>query len=256
MTIAQNIQFGLFRWPTAWRRTRLVEMLRLVGLGGLDKRYPHELSGGQQQRVAVARALAPAPQLLLLDEPFSNLDVHSRHQLREDVRAILAQAGITTILVTHDHEEALSLADTLAILEQGRLVQYGTPDDIVRAPQTRFVAQFIGLGHFVQGELQDDMVHTELGKVPCRSGQTRLSPTRQVDVLVRPEHLQLCGPSQGIPATVIHSSFRGTRRLYTLQLSSGAVCCALFPSAYTPHPGERLRITWCPDDLVMFPMIR
>ena len=112
MTVSQNIQFGLFRWPAAWRRTRLTEMLRLVGLEGMTERYPHELSGGQQQRVALARALAPAPQLLLLDEPFSNLDVHLRQQLREEVQAILVQAGITTILVTHDQEEALSFADT------------------------------------------------------------------------------------------------------------------------------------------------
>ena len=119
MTVRQNIQFGLFRWPAAWRRTRLVEMLQLVGLADLAERYPHELSGGQQQRVALARALAPSPQLLLLDEPFSNLDVHLRQQLREEVQAILAQAGITTILVTHDQEEALSLADTLAVMRSG-----------------------------------------------------------------------------------------------------------------------------------------
>jgi iron(III) transport system ATP-binding protein len=135
MTVGQNIQFGLFRWPTAWRRARLAEMLRLVGLEGLASRYPHELSGGQQQRVAVARALAPEPQLLLLDEPFSNLDVHLRQQLRDEVQAILVQAGITTILVTHDQEEALSLADTLAIIDQGGLAQYATPDEVVQRPR-------------------------------------------------------------------------------------------------------------------------
>ncbi len=256
MTIAQNIQFGLFRWPAAWRRTRLAEMLHLVGLEGMDKRYPHELSGGQQQRVAVARALAPEPQLLLLDEPFSNLDIHLRQQLREDVRTILRQAGMTTILVTHDHEEALSLADTLAILDQGRLVQHAPPDDIIRTPQTRFVAQFIGLGHFIQGEIQDNMVHTELGSVPYRPGPTLLSSASQMEVLVRPEHLQPCRPGQGTVVTVIHSSFRGTRKLYTLQLSSGTICGALFPSECTPHPGEHLRIAWCPDDLVMFPVVK
>ena len=144
MTVSQNIQFGLFRWPAAWRRTRLAEMLRLVGLEGLGERYPHELSGGQQQRVALARALAPAPQLLLLDEPFSNLDVHLRQQLRDEVQAILGQAGITTILVTHDQEEALSFAATLAVINQGQLVS--TPRQTSRAaPRTR-VAQLIDWG--------------------------------------------------------------------------------------------------------------
>jgi iron(III) transport system ATP-binding protein len=115
MTIGQNIQFGLFRWPAAWRRTRLGEMLQLVGLEGLAKRYPHELSGGQQQRVALARALAPNPQLLLLDEPFSSLDVNMRQQLPEEVQAILARAGITTLLVTHDQEMARRLRSSMPV---------------------------------------------------------------------------------------------------------------------------------------------
>lgn len=256
MTIAQNIQFGLFRWPAAWRRTRLAEMLRLVGLEGMERRYPHELSGGQQQRVAVARALAPEPQLLLMDEPFSNLDVHLRQQLREDVRAILAQAGITTILVTHDHEEALSLADMLAFLEHGRLVQYGTPDAVIRAPQNRFVAQFIGLGHFLRGELRDNLVHTELGSIVPPAEHASLAHERHIDVLIRPEHIQLCGPAQGIAVTVGHCSFRGTHKLYTLQLPSGSTCCAFLPSECSPRPGEHLHVTWCPDDLIAFPVVK
>ena len=164
MTIGQNIQFGLFRWPVAWRRARLNEMLQLVGLEGLAARYPHELSGGQQQRVALARALAPNPQLLLLDEPFSNLDVNLRQQLREEVQAILAQAGITTLLVTHDQEEALSLADALAVIDDGRIVQYATPDEVIRRPRTRFVAEFLALGHFLAGEIRHDCIATEMGK--------------------------------------------------------------------------------------------
>ena len=167
MTVGHNIQFGLFRWPAAWRRTRLVEMLQLVGLEGLAERYPHELSGGQQQRVALARALAPEPQLLLLDEPFSNLDVHLRQQLRQEVQAILLQAGITTVLVTHDQEEALSLADKLAVIDQGCLAQYATPDEIIQHPQTRFVAQFIGLGHFLSGEMRAAVLPPNWGRWPA-----------------------------------------------------------------------------------------
>jgi iron(III) transport system ATP-binding protein len=253
MTVGQNIQFGLFRWPVSWRKTRLTEMLRLVGLEGMARRYPHELSGGQQQRVAVARALAPEPQLLLLDEPFSNLDVYARQQLREEVGAILAQAGITTLLVTHDQEEALSLADTLAVLNQGGVEQYATPDDIVRRPGTRFVAQFIGLGYFLRGELRDGRIVSELGEVPRALALSPLPACRGVDVLIRPEQIQPCSTHQGVPVQVVHTSFRGTNKLYTLRLPSGALCRALFPPEVTPRPGEALRVTWCPTDLVLFP---
>ena len=253
MTVSQNIQFGLFRWPAAWRRTRLTEMLRLVGLEGLAERYPHELSGGQQQRVALARALAPAPQLLLLDEPFSNLDVHLRRQLREEVQAILEQADITTILVTHDQEEALSVADTLAVIDQGQLAQYASPDEVVRHPRTRFVAQFIGLGHFLKGEMQATCITTELGEVPYTPPLSPTGDGRQVELLVRPEHVHLCNTPYGTPVQVVHASFRGTRKLYTLRLPSGATFCALFPSEVVLHAGEVVQVTWQPGDLVMFP---
>jgi iron(III) transport system ATP-binding protein len=253
MTVSQNIQFGLFRWPAAWRRMRLTEMLRLVGLEGMAERYPHELSGGQQQRVALARALAPAPQLLLLDEPFSNLDAHLRQQLREEVQAILVQAGITTILVTHDQEEALSFADTLAVINQGQVVQYASPDEVVQRPRTRFVAQFIGLGHFLSGEVHETCVTTELGKVPYTSALSLPGDARQVDLLIRPEHVQLCNTPHGTPVQVVHTSFRGTRKLYTLRLPSGATVCALLPSEVTLRAGETIRVTWQPADLVMFP---
>ena len=254
MTVSQNIQFGLFRWPAAWRRTRLAEMLRLVGLEGLGARYPHELSGGQQQRVALARALAPAPQLLLLDEPFSNLDVHLRQQLRDEVQVILEQAGITTILVTHDQEEALSFAKTLAVINQGELIQYAPPDEVVRHPRTRFVAQFIGLGHFLRGEMHAAGITTELGEVPYTPALCLPGDSRRVELLVRPEHVQLCTtPHDGTPVQVIHTSFRGVRKLYTLQLPSGATFCALFPSEVALRSGEVVRVTWQPVDLVVFP---
>src|SRR4030095_5574542 len=191
---------------------------------------PPDLSGGQQQRVALARALAPAPQLLLLDEPFSNLDVHLRQQLREEVQAILVQAGITTILVTHEQEEAPSFADTLAVIDRGQVVQYAPPDEVVRRPRTRFVAQFIGLGHFLRGEIHEACITTELGEVPYTSARSLTGNGRQVDLLVRPEHVQLCNTPHGTPVQVVHISFRGARQLYTLRLPSGVTFCALFPS--------------------------
>ncbi len=252
MTVRQNILFGLSRWPAAWRRTRLEEMVCLVGLEKMAERYPHELSGGQQQRVALARALAPAPQLLLLDEPFSNLDVHLRQQLRAEVQAILARAGITTVLVTHDQEEALSLADMLAVMDQGRLVQYTAPDEVVRRPNSRFVAQFIGLGHFLPGEVRDACIRTELGAVSCPAALGLPEGCRHVELLIRPEHIRF-DPQSDTLAQVVHISFRGTQKLYTLRLPSGASLCALFPSEMTPQVGEAVRITWQPYDLVAFP---
>ncbi len=252
MTIAQNIQFGLFRWPTAWRRTRLAEMLSLVGLDGMEKRYPHELSGGQQQRVALARALAPKPQLLLLDEPFSNLDVNLRQQLRDEMRAILSQADITTVLVTHDQEEALSLADRLAVIDQGHIAQYATSDEVLQQPRTRFVAQFLGLGHFLSGDVRPHCIATELGNIPHLNNPSIVSGERQVDVLVRPESVRLCDHRDGTPAQVVRSSFRGIRKLYTLRLPSGAQFCGLFSQEIVLRTGEQVRVSWHPEQMVTF----
>jgi iron(III) transport system ATP-binding protein len=253
MTIGQNVAFGLFRWPAAWRRARLADMLRLVGLEGMAGRYPHELSGGQQQRVALARALAPNPQVLLLDEPFSNLDVALRQQLREEVQAILARAGITTLLVTHDQEEALSLADSLAVIEQGRIIQYATPDEVIQHPYTRFVAQFLALGYFLSGEIRDNCIATEMGEVPLTPTLSLRPQCRRVDVLIRPECVQLCGNGHGIPVQVAQGSFHGAHRLYTLRLPSGTLLRGLFPRQVTLRPGAQVRVTLQLTDVVAFP---
>lgn len=253
LTVGQNIQFGLGRRSATWRRARLADLLQLVGLEGLAQRYPHELSGGQQQRVALARALAPNPQLLLLDEPFSNLDLNMRRQLREEVQAILAHADITTVLVTHDQEEALSLADALAVIDQGRIVQYGTPDEVVQQPCTRFVAEFLGLGHFLSGERRPHCLATELGAIPLASDRLLAINCRWVDVLIRPEQLQLCDTQHGTPVQVVHVGFHGLRKLYTLRLPSGALLHGLFPHDVLLHPGEQVRVTLQAMELVAFP---
>jgi iron(III) transport system ATP-binding protein len=252
MTVGQNIQFGLFRWPASWRRARLAEMLQLVGLEGAAGRYPHELSGGQQQRVALARALAPNPQLLLLDEPFSNLDVNLRQQLREEVHTILLRAGITTLLVTHDREEALSLAHMLAVIEHGRIVQHASPDEVIRRPCARFVAQFLALGHFLTGEIRQGCIATEMGDVPLTPDLLPATGERHVDVLIRPESVQM-GGEHGTPVQVIRASYHGTRKLYTLRLPSGALLCGLFPHEVTLKPGEQIRVTLQLTDVVAFP---
>jgi iron(III) transport system ATP-binding protein len=227
-------------------------MLNLVGLEGMGKRYPHELSGGQQQRVALARALAPNPQLLLLDEPFSNLDVNLRQQLRDEIHTILSQAGITTVLVTHDQEEALSLADCLAVIDRGQIVQYATPDEVVQQPSTRFVATFLGLGHFLAGEMRPNGIATELGHFPHHDDLKQVNEDRRVDVLVRPESVHLCSHHDGTPAQVVRSSFRGTRKLYTLRLPSGAQVSGLFSQDMVLRAGDQIRVSWHPDHLVTF----
>jgi iron(III) transport system ATP-binding protein len=251
MTVAQNILFGLFRWPLAWRRARLAEMLQLVGLEELAKHYPHELSGGQQQRVALARALAPSPQLLLLDEPFSSLDVNLRQQLREEVQDILKRAEITTLLVTHDQEEALSLADALAVIEQGRVVQYDTPEAVIRKPRTRFVARFLALGEFLRGEIGNHGIATEMGLLPLLPDMPAVAHSRHVDLLIRPECLRLCG--SGTPVEVVHTHFHGTRKLYTLRLPSGTLLRGLFAPEVSLRSGERVHVRLQPAELVAFP---
>ena len=253
LSIGQNIQFGLFRWPAAQRRTRLIDLLQLVGLEGMAERYPHELSGGQQQRVALARALAPNPQLLLLDEPFSNLDATLRQQLRAEVQTILSRAGITTVLVTHDQEEALSLADALAVIDQGGIAQMGTPDDVIRRPQTRFVAEFLALGPFLEGEIRDNCISTEMGCVPVEPEWTLPGDCRHVDILVRPECVRLCAHQAGTPAHVVRTCFYGTRRLYVLRLSSGAAVQAMFSQEVSLRAGDQVRVSWQPTQLVAFP---
>ena len=179
LTVAENIAFGLkhqerknlkavFGHKPGFNRQikqRVAEVLALVGLTGMEKRYPHQLSGGQQQRISLARALAPQPALILLDEPLSNLDVQVRHRLRAEIRAILKATGISAIFVTHDREEALAISDKIAVMRQGKIEQVGTPEDIYLHPASRFVAEFVTQANFVPAQRQDRVWHTEIGKV-------------------------------------------------------------------------------------------
>lgn len=212
MTIEQNIAYGLSQRND--KRARVNEMLALVGLGGLNQRYPHELSGGQQQRVALARALAPQPDILLLDEPFSNLDVALRIQVREDVQRILHEAGVTTILVTHDQDEATSLADQIALMFEGSIVQCGAPHELYEQPVSRRAAQFLGEANVLQGYAQGDSAKTALGSVPVRHPYHG-----DVDVLVRPERLVLKDVPQGTPARVKRCMYYGTHQDVWVELA-------------------------------------
>jgi iron(III) transport system ATP-binding protein len=196
-------------------------MLELVGLAGTERRYPHELSGGQQQRVALARALAPAPALLLLDEPFSNLDATLRSRVRQDVQDILLRAGATTIFVTHDQDEALSLADQVAVMNGGRVLQVGAPEEVYRRPAHRQVARLLGEANLLVGDAAGDAVETELGRLPM------LTPaTGRVDVVVRPEAVSLqppADPTGGDGEVVRREYFGHDQRLAVRLAATGRV---------------------------------
>jgi iron(III) transport system ATP-binding protein len=191
LNVADNIGFGL-KQNRGEKSARVAEMLALVGLDGLEERMPYELSGGQQQRIALARALAPQPQILLLDEPFSNLDAALRAQVRAEVRGILQRAGITCIFVTHDQEEALSLSDTVVVMFGGDVAQIGTPQMVYTRPASREVAAFIGESNFLPGEAQGDTAVCALGRLPL--AEEAYGP---VDLLLRPETLRLLPLNSG-----------------------------------------------------------
>ncbi|HET8814178.1 MAG TPA: ABC transporter ATP-binding protein, partial [Solirubrobacterales bacterium] len=183
MDVAANVGYALGRRPD---RERVEAALETVGLGGLGKRDPHALSGGQQQRVALARALVAEPRALLLDEPFSNLDAGLRARVREEVREILAAQKLTSVFVTHDQEEALSVADLVAVVNEGRVEQAGTPEDVYSRPANRWVAGFLGEIEVLPGRAENGTIQCELGNLPNRNGLTG-----EVDVLVRPESLAI-----------------------------------------------------------------
>jgi iron(III) transport system ATP-binding protein len=192
LTVAANVGFGLSR---AERRGNAVsELLEMVGIEGLAERLPHELSGGEQQRVALARALARRPQVLLLDEPFSSLDASLRGAVREEVHGLLREQGATTVLVTHDQEEALSLADSVAVLRDGRIVQHGEPNEIYEAPVDRQLASFLGAVNVLDAEIEDGIARTPLGALPLRSAGPAASATAAGGgalVMLRPEQLEV-----------------------------------------------------------------
>ena len=254
LTVARNIGFGLRNASAAEREARVGELLEIVGLLNLGGRYPHELSGGQQQRVALARALAPRPELMLLDEPFSNLDVEMRERLSIEVRAILKQQKTTAILVTHDQHEAFNIADEIGIMAHGRIEQWDTPYRLYHEPSTRFVADFIGQGVFLPGTVLDQhTISIELGAMESRRVNTLPTGTA-VDVLLRPDDI-LHDDASPLQARVLHKAFRGAEFLYTLQLPGGGRVLSLVPSHHNHAVGETIGIRLEIDHLVAFPRV-
>jgi iron(III) transport system ATP-binding protein len=194
LNVQANVAFGLSR---AQRRTDVVqELLELVGLVPLARRYPHQLSGGEQQRVALARALARRPEVLLLDEPFSSLDASLRATVREEVSTLLRRQGATTVLVTHDQEEALSLADSVAVLRDGTIVQQGTPAELYSTPRDARLASFLGAANLIEAQFEDGWAHTMLGQLQLHPDPTRAPGLKHGVVIVRPEQLRVSSGEQ------------------------------------------------------------
>ncbi len=259
LDVARNVAFGLRHLAAAARRARVAEMLELVGLAAQAGAYPHELSGGQQQRVALARALAPRPRLLMLDEPFSSLDVELREKLSLEVRDILRHEQITTLIVTHDQYEAFALADRVGVLNDGRILQWDAPYALYHQPRDRFVADFIGQGVFMPGEVDaHGNVVTELGVLSgieeneCDGERCdRLPPGARVQVLIRPDDIQHDDASP-MKARVVRKAFRGAEFLYTLQFRTGQHLLALVPSHHNHAIGEEIGIVLAIDHVVAF----
>ncbi len=234
MSVEKNVAYGLGR---AGRDTsRVDEVLALVGLEHMKRYAPAELSGGQQQRVALARALAPAPALVMLDEPFSNLDQKLRVAVRREVRAILAEASTTAILVTHDQDEALSLADRIVVMHRGRVEQVGAPEELYHRPSTRFVAEFIGDAQFLRATANDRTAHSVLGDIHLAN-----EASGTVDVLVRPEHLRLDRQrpaSSGVHGFVTSREYFGHDQLLTVGLERGERVVARLGAYSGIRPGD------------------
>ncbi len=259
LTVADNVAFGLRGESRSARQARVAELLELVGLGGHADRFPHQLSGGQQQRVALARALAPRPRLILMDEPFSNLDVELRERLSLEVRDILRREATTALIVTHDQHEAFALADWVGVMADGRIQQWDTPYKLYHEPANRFVADFVGQGALVTGEVVNDrQVEIELGvlngriPVQCDSSDCEASVRScQVDVLLRPDDI-IHDDDSLLLAEVENKAFRGAEFLYTLKLPSGQRALSLVPSHHNHAIGEKIGIRLAVDHVVVF----
>jgi len=258
LDVQANIAFGLRALSRVAKRDRVAQLLDAVGLAGHESRFPHELSGGQQQRVALARALANEPDLLLLDEPFSNLDVELRERLGHEVREIIQRANITAVLVTHDQQEAFAIADEIGIMSGGLIQQWDTAYRLYHQPGTRFIADFVGQGAFLPGQVLDaHEVSIELGvlrgDIPpmCEVGCASCDRGCHVDVLLRPDDV-IHDDASELKAEVIHKAFRGAEFLYTLRLASGHTVLALVPSHHNHAIGERIGIRLAVDHIVAF----
>ena len=262
LDVARNVAFGIAHLPTKQRTHRVAEVLELVGMPTAGKRYPHELSGGQQQRVALARALAPSPRLLLLDEPFSNLDVDLRERLAHEVRGILKAAGATALFVTHDQLEAFAIGDRIGVMERGKLHQWDVAYALYHRPATRFVADFIGHGVFAPARIEQRINGTESGVVVSTAlgdlTDLQECPVPSAyegglcDVLLRADDI-VHDDNAPVKAQIVRKAFRGSEFLYTLRLATGEAVVAHVPSHHDHALGEWIGIRAEVDHVVTFP---
>ena len=261
LDVARNVGFGLRHLNAADRASRVAQVLALVDLAGSEQRFPHELSGGQQQRVALARAMAPAPRLLLLDEPFSNLDVDLRERLAHELRGILKAAGATALFVTHDQLEAVAIGDQIGVMHDGRLHQWDDAYSLYHRPATRFVADFIGHGVFVPARIVADdqdgggaRLDTPLGPLQHLTDcpLPGAYPGGNCDLLLRADDI-VHDDDAPVQARILRKAFRGSEFLYTLQLASGETLMAHVPSHHNHKLGEWIGIRPAVDHVVTFP---
>ena len=220
LTVSRNIEFGLGKLPSRERKKRLSEVVELTRLDGLGERYPHELSGGQQQRVALARTLAPRPVVVLLDEPFSNLDATLRLDVRREVEGILRENRATAIFVTHDREEAFAMADRVAVVRDGHVDQIESPDVLYHAPATPFVAAMSGVGDFIPARVRGCKAITQIGELPCTLAAGTPDDAPKAMLLVRPDDLQVDPSAEGA-CEVIARELRGDGIVLTVKLPLG-----------------------------------
>ncbi|MSP83978.1 MAG: ABC transporter ATP-binding protein [Alphaproteobacteria bacterium] len=249
LDLTGNVAFGLGFLPGAERRDRALAFLDRVGLADRARSYPHMLSGGEQQRVALARALAPRPGLMLLDEPFSNLDVRLREEVREATLALLREAGAASLIVTHDAEEALYMSDRLVIMRDGRVVQAGSPEAVYGKPDSAFVTRFLGAVTSMHGVVHHGMARVAVGEV----GAEGMADGTRVDVLIRPEGVELGDALGAIGAVVIARHLLGAEGVAALRLDGGAELGARWPARLMPAVGTRVKVRLDPKSVFVFP---
>jgi iron(III) transport system ATP-binding protein len=253
LTVAENVAFGLQQLAKDRVNQRIKEAIALVGLQELENRYPHELSGGQQQRVALARALAPQPKLVLLDEPLSNLDVQVRLRLREEVREILKATGTSGIFVTHDQQEALAIADKVAVMRQGRIEQLGTPEEIYTHPTSRFVAEFVTQANFIPARRRGLVWETEVGCFKDRTQYTEPNTQETGDLMIREEDLILQPAEVDAPVVIKTRRFLGREYRYCLQTPSGKELHARTTAEIVLPEGTRVQLAVSAQAIRVFP---
>lgn len=248
LTIERNIAFGLRQLTTAKQRERTRDMLTLVGLADVGAKFPHEISGGQQQRIALARALAPEPQVLLLDEPFSGLDEELRTSLASEIRLLLKAQQVTALLVTHDQHEAFAMADQIGLMNKGRLIQSGSGENLYQSPASPFAAGFIGEGSLITVDPAADGVPGSLQLL--LTGAAGLPTSTQYEVLLRPEHLVY--DRAGLPLPIVQRHYRGSHYLYELSLDDGQIVKCVAELGVELDPGASLPVRLTQEQLIFF----